>query len=79
MLQDYLDENNLISLLREILPKYAERNKKVSYTCEWCGEHKKSVIGYATHVKKCAIEQKLSRAINFDLHIHFIQLDVFKK
>jgi len=49
----------MVVLLREILPKYAERNKQVSYTCEWCGIKKKSVIGYASHMKKCAIEQKV--------------------
>ncbi|XP_050421092.1 uncharacterized protein LOC126833675 isoform X3 [Adelges cooleyi] len=57
---DYTDENKIAYLLRSILPKYAERNKKVSFTCEWCGEKKKSVSGFAKHVGKCDAQQNLS-------------------
>lgn len=44
-------------LLRSILPKNAERNKKVSFKCEWCSEIKKSVMGFAKHVKMCTTGQ----------------------
>lgn len=49
----------MVTLLHEGLPKYAVRNKKVNFKCEWCNTTKKSVLGFATHVKKCAIEQQV--------------------
>lgn len=60
LFQDYLNENTVIVLLREILPKLTEKVKNVCFICEWCEEKKKSLIGYASHVKKCAAEQNVT-------------------
>lgn len=46
----------MVVLLREILPNSAVKKK---FICEWCKDFKKSVLGFASHVKKCAIEQKV--------------------
>jgi len=46
----------LVVLLREILKNSTAKKK---FTCEWCKDLKKSVVGFASHVKKCAIEQKV--------------------
>ncbi|XP_060869788.1 uncharacterized protein LOC132944454 isoform X2 [Metopolophium dirhodum] len=53
---DYLNENRMVVLLREILPNNTVKKK---FICEWCKDLKKTVFGFASHVKKCAIEQKL--------------------
>jgi len=45
----------MVVLLREILPN----NTKKKFICEWCKDMKKTVLGHASHVKKCAIEQKV--------------------
>jgi len=46
----------MVVLLRAILPKSVVKKK---FMCEWCKDLKKSVVGFASHVKKCAIEQKV--------------------
>ncbi|KAE9535993.1 hypothetical protein AGLY_007894 [Aphis glycines] len=53
---DYLNEQKLVVLLRAILKNSTAKKK---FICEWCKDSKKSVVGFASHVKKCAIEQKL--------------------
>lgn len=50
---DFDDENLIQSLLRQKLPKNAARQKKVKFICEWCQNEKKSVVGFASHVKRC--------------------------
>lgn len=47
----------MVVLLREILPNTTVKKK---FICEWCKDLKKSVLGFASHVKKCAIEQKVT-------------------
>ncbi|XP_015366814.1 PREDICTED: uncharacterized protein LOC107163755 isoform X2 [Diuraphis noxia] len=54
---DYLNEKKIVVLLREFLPNSVVKKK---FMCEWCKDLKKSVLGFASHVKKCAIEQKLA-------------------
>lgn len=49
----------MVVLLREILPKLTENVKKVCFICEWCEEKRRSLVGYASHVKKCAAEQNV--------------------
>ncbi|KAF0748584.1 General transcription factor 3C polypeptide 2, partial [Aphis craccivora] len=56
---DYLNEQKLVVLLRAILKNSTAKKK---FICEWCKDLKKSVVGFASHVKKCAIEQKKSKA-----------------
>jgi len=46
----------MVVLLREILPN---NTVKKQFICEWCKDLKKTVLGFASHVKKCAIEQKV--------------------
>lgn len=62
--KDFKNEKAVANLLRAILPKYAVRDKKVSFTCEWCNVIKKSVLGYASHVKICVVNQKVITRIN---------------
>ncbi|XP_025193705.1 uncharacterized protein LOC112593511 [Melanaphis sacchari] len=50
---DFDDENVVQQLLRKKLPKNAARQKKVKFICEWCQIEKKSVPGFASHVKRC--------------------------
>jgi len=46
----------MVVLLRAILPKNTVKKK---FICEWCKVLKKTVLGFASHTKKCAIEQKV--------------------
>ena len=46
----------MIILLRAILTNSTVKKK---FMCEWCKDLKKSVLGFASHVRKCAIEQKV--------------------
>lgn len=47
---DYSNVEKMIILLRKILLTYAERDKNVSFTCEWCESNRKSVVGYVNLV-----------------------------
>lgn len=69
--QDYLNENNIIDLLREILPKNTKKATKILYKCEWCDDKRKSLVGYANHVKKCAIDQNVI-IFNFIIRLNII-------
>lgn len=53
--QNFDDESITQSLLRQALPKHAARKKKVNFICEWCQVTKKSVLGFASHIKKCQL------------------------
>jgi len=59
----------MVVLIRAILTK---STVKKSFICEWCKDSKKSVVGFASHVKKCAIEQKV---ILFRLYKSFFTYD----
>ncbi|VVC33262.1 Hypothetical protein CINCED_3A011483 [Cinara cedri] len=50
---DYDDLNVLQSLLKKSLPKDAIIKRKVKFICEWCETIKKSVPGFASHIKQC--------------------------
>jgi hypothetical protein len=40
-------------LLRQSVPKNAARDKRIIFICEWCQVKKKSILGFASHLKDC--------------------------
>jgi len=62
----------MVVLLRAILPNTTVKKK---FICEWCKDLKKSVLGFASHVKKCAIEQKVTN-IFFNSINHFFFMKI---
>ncbi|XP_050546484.1 uncharacterized protein LOC126908455 isoform X2 [Daktulosphaira vitifoliae] len=50
---DFDDEILTQELLKQYLPKYAARDKKIKLICEWCATVKKSLPGFTNHLKKC--------------------------
>lgn len=53
--QNFDDENVVQNLLKQSIPKNAAKKKKVKFTCEWCQIEKKSVVGFASHIKQCQL------------------------
>lgn len=50
--QDIFDDGVAQSLLRKALPKNAVLKDNFLFNCEWCPISRKSVSGFASHIKR---------------------------
>lgn len=63
-------------LLRQALPKHAARDKRVKFVCEWCQIEKRSVPGFANHLKQCPSRPVKLFSFSFKV-INIININIF--